>query len=968
MTTPRANHVAVLMPDQRLLIAGGTDGTAAELDTTERYDEGKSIPPADRPIVTGLPASLPTSAKLQVTGTSLLSPTGPASDGSVSHGMIQLRSLTNEQSIWLTQWPFTPGTSTSLTAMHSGSFPTGPAMVTVVRDGVPSVSRILDVSQGTFTKKGDVQGPDGDVLIEGVSVVDFGPATIGGSAVRRLFRFRNVGSSEFSLQAIVSSPSATSQGFKFTIFADEGRNFVPGAYARVFVDFSPPKVGPTKVEWWVVDSFSYGPILFPATTISGTGYATNNAGKLSFASSDIQVNEEDGTVMVPITRTVGRSGTVTVKVSSTFGSASAADFTPLNATVVTFADGEVTKQVPVTLTADAVDEPAESFTLTLSNPTGAATLLAPTKTTVRIVDVNDSANPTLTLTAPAQNAVIADGAAKITGTATDEKIVSKVQYSLNGLPFINATTTLAANGMTATFAAPLSPLAGPNVIVVRSVDGRGHVSPATTRNFYYSALRPLSVTNSAPAYGTLTSPFPGISNRVVGKRYSLTAKAKTGYAFSGWTMSNTPGTGLTSEALELPTISFIHQEGLALQAHFIDNPFGTWMIGSFMGLVSPSTSLPAASGTVAGNDTFGSFSASVSSTGAFTGKLTLDGSSWPVTGTFDVRGTARFGANRRQTITINRGTKPSLEVALYIGLDPFPFDPDHKITGTVTRRFRSSVAAVSTIDADRAAYNGTTALPPESLVGTSSKRYTMAILARASQSNGLVNADYPQGDGYATGTVSNNGTVTYVGRLADHTVISASTKLSITNTWTLFAAPYGMKGSFGGKISMDDRPAQTDSDMQGNALRWFRPYQAVQWYPFGWPEGILVDLKGAKYAAVSGSSVLPGLEASDVINGNATLTFRDGLLPAPLIKNLNISVAEAVAHVPSTDTTCSLKINRTIGLVTGTLVHPMNSQTAYQGVILQKGPGARAYGYFMSPTTKPLNYLGQSGRIDLHSR
>lgn len=176
--------------------------------------------------------------------------------------------------------------------------------------------------------------------------------------------------------------------------------------------------------------------------------------------------------------------------------------------------------------------------------------------------------------------------------------------------------------------------------------------------------------------------------------------------------------------------------------------------------------------------------------------------------------------------------------------------PRHIQTGCSrnAQELRGTVKSVSTLDADRAPYNGTTVKVPANLAGTSTKAYTVVSPPKdlGFQPTGFTSADYPQGDGYATASVSINGTVSIVGKLADGTIVSASAPLSKTNTWPLFQPLYPVagvtKGCISGQIKLDDSQAQTETDMAGiSDLVWFRPFQLVQWYPYGCRPGLFME-------------------------------------------------------------------------------------------------------------------------------
>jgi hypothetical protein len=163
------------------------------------------------------------------------------------------------------------------------------------------------------------------------------------------------------------------------------------------------------------------------------------------------------------------------------------------------------------------------------------------------------------------------------------------------------------------------------------------------------------------------------------------------------------------------------------------------------------------------------------------------------------------------------------------------------------------------------------------------------------------------------------------------------------------------------------QPASDMSAMDGvlppNApLLWFRPFQDVQHYSFGWMEGVKVDLLGAKYSVVTGTSVLTGLTTAH----NADVVFGDGNLNGSIANVVTVSNADVVTKVPAPDTSYSLLITRSTGGVSGTFTHNMTStKPAFQGIIFQKGPNRGAYGFFMTTTPPVKDYTGQSGGMSL---
>ena len=98
---------------------------------------------------------------------------------------------------------------------------------------------------------------------------------------------------------------------------------------------------------------------------------------------------------------------VTVQYATTNGTATAGqDYTATLGTL-SFGVGETTKTITIPILSDAVDEVAETFTVTLSNPSGGATLGTPSTATVTISEVDTTPCQTfLTASIPAGTNVL----------------------------------------------------------------------------------------------------------------------------------------------------------------------------------------------------------------------------------------------------------------------------------------------------------------------------------------------------------------------------------------------------------------------------------------------------------------------------------------------------------------------------------------------------------------------------------
>lgn len=609
---------------------------------------------------------------------------------------------------------------------------------------------------------------------------------------------------------------------------------------------------------------------------SATITAVGTAGSLAFSSATYTVLEEVGVFNLPIVRSGGFTGAVSVNVSTNNdGTAKApADFTALTGFVANLGDGVTTINVPIAILNTVANEPNETFNVTLSSPSG-ATLGAITSATVRILDA-DTVKPTLTLTAPAANAKVTETSGptvNVIGSATDNKGVDKIQVQFNGGAFQDATFTLNAAGK-ADFTFPVTAQRGTNIVTVRSLDARGNISTVVTRNFIY------------------------------------------------------------------------------------DDPFND-LAGTYNGLALSSGA------TVKAHHNNGFVNVVIQKTGAFTGKLTIDGLTLPYTGVIGNGGIARFGTNAADKIRVERPNKPAFEIGFV--LDVTKNAPRNKITGTVTEYRRAAIVATAAIEADRVGFDGKT--PATSVPATYLENkgvYTVIFPAQSNQP-GFTAQDFPQGDGVGTASIKANGTITLAATLADGTKVTASGLLWKDLVWPFYAELYAKAGSIGGNITLNS--TLPESDFSGPELFWFRPFQNVQHYPYGWPEGLSTVVEGAKYVVSTTASSLPGpLPAINATNGNADLKFFDGLLSQDLSYGVNIDSKDKVTYPTSTGKAVTLTIAQATGLFTGTFTDTNGTKPTFTGVIYQKGVGRGGYGHFLSVAPKVRDGTGEAGAVTLNKK
>ena len=126
--------------------------------------------------------------------------------------------------------------------------------------------------------------------------------------------------------------------------------------------------------------------------------AAVNPGTIQFGANFASVSENAGSLVVTVTRTSGTTGTVTVAYATANGVGSngatfPADYTQTSGTL-TFLDGETSKLIIVPIIDDSVSESPKFFSLSLSNPTGGATLGI--QTSIQIT-IGDDDKPTMSI-------------------------------------------------------------------------------------------------------------------------------------------------------------------------------------------------------------------------------------------------------------------------------------------------------------------------------------------------------------------------------------------------------------------------------------------------------------------------------------------------------------------------------------------------------------------------------------------
>ncbi|MEP7010396.1 MAG: Calx-beta domain-containing protein [Acidobacteriota bacterium] len=126
-----------------------------------------------------------------------------------------------------------------------------------------------------------------------------------------------------------------------------------------------------------------------------TVHGVTPPGTIQFASTAFTVGEEEPSVYFTISRTGGSDGEVSVVINTSNGTATAGqDYTPLNNVMLVWGPGESgIKTFGIPITDDILNEPTETFFLSLSDPQGGTTISNPSTATVTIHDNDAPASP-----------------------------------------------------------------------------------------------------------------------------------------------------------------------------------------------------------------------------------------------------------------------------------------------------------------------------------------------------------------------------------------------------------------------------------------------------------------------------------------------------------------------------------------------------------------------------------------------
>jgi hypothetical protein len=382
----------------------------------------------------------------------------------------------------------------------------------------------------------------------------------------------------------------------------------------------------------------------------------------------------------------------------------------------------------------------------------------------------DLTAPTVAIGSPAANASLTNTIVTVTGTASDNVGLGRVEARVGSGAFAVASGTTA-------WSIPLSLTAGTNVIGVRSINAAGNISLTSTRSVFCAVPGTLNL--NIHGKGSVQGGTNG-QKLDIGRPYELRATPSVGFVFSNWTGD------ISSDS---PELSFLMQSNVNVAANFVTNPFVP-VKGLYNGLFYDTNAVDLASS--------GSFTLSMTDRGAYTAKITM-GKRLAVVGRMNLEG--------RATNIITRPGSNPLTIRWAVDLSG-----SEQITGTV-----SDGVWTADLTGDRAVFTRT---QPAGQAGA----YTLVLLGSPGSSLA------PGGDSYGTVSVDALGRVKLKAFLADQSVIASKVSLSRNGYWLLYAALYKGQGAVLAWIHFADQPT-TDFD---GVVSWIKPAQHdARYYPAG---------------------------------------------------------------------------------------------------------------------------------------
>lgn len=425
-----------------------------------------------------------------------------------------------------------------------------------------------------------------------------------------------------------------------------------------------------------------------------------------------------------------------------------------------------------------------------------------------------------------------------------------------------------------------------------------------------------------------------VKNLPPGLKSNLTTKVNTDGKGPGVIYGTPTTAGAYGVVLTVTTTTGATQP-VTLMMH-VTNPFSLTedkfqLTGAYSGAL-PATALSGGLG--------GSWSLKVTSTGSFTGTLTLGSAKHSFAGSFN-------GATGAAAAIVIKRKAPLPNLVLTLNLD---LSTQSALRGRVTASLTDG-ATTDTLLANREAWSKT--LPAAFFAAEKGSTYHTALVLKPAHA-GL--AAYPQGDGFARITVDRLGKAAVAGKLADGTPLTASAIFWPDGTLPLFISLHAGKGGLAGSLLLgtgfaEDNPL--DNDVTG-ALDWTRPAAATGVvYKAGF--ATQVNATGGVYTApAKGFRVLD--LGSAVSHPAIAMQLASGGISATATTALTISTANVVSTFAPNNLSYKLTFTPATGLFSGEFTDA-GRKGKVEGLVLPANAlnTAEGRGFFLLPGAPATN-------------
>ena len=326
----------------------------------------------------------------------------------------------------------------------------------------------------------------------------------------------------------------------------------------------------------------------------------DQGGVISFSATSYTVTEAGANATITLTRSGGSASGVTVDFITTDGSATAGlDYSNATCTV-SFAANETSKTVLVPIRNDSLDEPNETVLLSLSNPTGGASLGTPNTATLTITD--DDVAGVINFSAASYSTNENAGAARITvtrsggsasGVTVDFATQDGTATAGSDYQTSAGTLTFGSNIMSQTFTIPLlddTLPEGDETVLLKLSNTTGGATLGSISNAVLRIIDDESSVSFTNTSYTVSEAGPSISINVV-RSGALTTTVSVDYstwdytAFSPADYRGTNGTltfppNTAFKTITIPIVNDTIVEGSEAFGLSLENPQGGVQLGT----------------------------------------------------------------------------------------------------------------------------------------------------------------------------------------------------------------------------------------------------------------------------------------------------------------------------------------------------------------------------------------------------